>query len=229
MIGDRIRHLRWWLRSHLSPPTDKEEWEFVWQRDRWAPLFRTESVRATVHQYWREYRHLDEIVSAAEITSASTILDVGCGISTVLHYLPGQRYGLDPLLHLYQRLYEYPLDIKLVTGIAEQLPFGEGLFDLAICSNAIDHTSAPDRVVSEIRRVVRQQGHVVLTCEVFPENLGSRNAGHPHSLTEARLLDLASDFVLVRHWRSPWYGLERFARGRGPTDREEHILLLRRV
>lgn len=75
----------------------KEHWEFEWQRKNWAPLFSKPENRAKVWQYWNSNRFLDRILNLINIDDATTILDVGCGISTVLHFLPGKLYGIDPL------------------------------------------------------------------------------------------------------------------------------------
>jgi cyclopropane fatty-acyl-phospholipid synthase-like methyltransferase len=49
-----------------------------------------------VREYWRTYRYFDETLSVVPLDEQSKILDIGCGISTVLHFLPGQRFGIDP-------------------------------------------------------------------------------------------------------------------------------------
>jgi ubiquinone/menaquinone biosynthesis C-methylase UbiE len=118
--------------------------------------------------------------------------------------------------------------MTILRGYAEELPFEDSRFDLVTCSNCIDHTDSPTGAIDEIFRVLKPQGWCVLTCEVFAGDKGKRNAGHPHSMTEQKLLDLAGDFELVRHWSSPWYGLRRFALELPPTSQIEHILLLRK-
>ena len=205
---------------------EKGDWEFEWQKTHWAPLFAETEVQARVLDYWRTHRFLDKILASVEPGRNSTILDVGCGISTVLHFLPGMRIGLDPLAHRYKSIYGYPEDMHIISGYGEDLPFDDAIFDLVTCSNCIDHTGDPQATVAEVARVAKPGGAIVITCEVFEEDLGRRNKAHPHSMTEQRLMSLVSRWTLREHWVSPWVGLERYVRGKARTPQDEHILLL---
>lgn len=207
-------------------PAHKEDWEFEWQRDNWVNLFQQQSVQDKCQEYWYRYRHLNDILGILRLNDQSRILDVGCGISTVLHYLPGVRYGIDPLGERYKTIYRYPLGIEIRAGHGENLPFEDSSFDAVFSSNCIDHTEHPVETIHQIQRILKPNGFFVLTCEVFAQNLGARNEGHPHSLTADSLLQLASPFDLVQHWRSPWIGLRNYVLGEPPTSQEEHILLL---
>jgi SAM-dependent methyltransferase len=204
----------------------KEDWEFKWQSTRWAQLFRDPATQAKCREYWVRYRHLDDILRLVPMDGTSKILDVGCGISTVLHFLPGERCGVDPIADRYKTVYRYPPELDIRQGYAESLPFEDDRFDVVFCSNCIDHTEDPGRAVAEIRRVVRPGGRFVLTCEVFPEDVGVRNAGHPHSMTASRLRALATNFATLASWDAPWIGLRAYALGEPATERQEHILLL---
>ena len=210
---------RWFVR-------DKSQWELDFQRS-WAKLFAQPGVSEKVHEYWKQYRHLDEILSRVAITAATDVLDVGCGISTVLHYLTGRRVGVDPLADRYAEVYAYPPEMRIIQAAAESLPFEDASFDVIFCSNCIDHMSDPPQAVAEMHRVLRRRGHLVLTCEVFPKDRGFRGAGEPHTMTAESLLALARPFSLVQQWDSPWFGLKRYVEGKGPKrGRREQILLL---
>ena len=161
------------------------------------------------------------------VDSEAKVLDVGCGISSVLLFLPGHRYGIDPLADRYREIHDFPSEIDIRAGYGESIPYEDERFDLVTCSNCIDHTQSPTEVVREFGRVLKPGGWLILTCEVYGKDLGRRNVGHPHSMTEERLLGLLKDFELVEHWSSPWPGLTRHLQGRPPTQQIEHILLAR--
>jgi SAM-dependent methyltransferase len=56
-----------------------------------------------------------------------------------------------------------------VVGDAQELPFRSGVFDLVCCSSTLEHLHFPDRVIGEIRRVLRPGGQVfVETPFVYP-------------------------------------------------------------
>jgi len=206
----------------------KLDWEFEWQSTQWASVFKDPENQRKCHEYWVRFRHLDDIRKRVPLDDTTNILDVGCGISTVLHYLPGRRHGIDPLAERYKTIYEYPKDIDIQEGSGESIQFPDRHFDLVTCSNCIDHTQSPTDTVAEIERVLRPGGHLVLTCEAFPTDLGERNAAHPHSMTIDSLRTLTKRFETIEHWDEPWYGLLNYVLGNPPTTQREQILLLRK-
>ncbi|GKS58304.1 hypothetical protein YTPLAS18_18310 [Nitrospira sp.] len=206
----------------------KERWEFEWQRDEWVSLYIQPHNKAKVLDYWNGYRHLNEIMALTGINDASRILDVGCGISSVLHYLPGLRYGIDPLADRYKTVYQYPDDIDIRQSYGESLPFANDMFDVVFCSNCIDHTSDATKTILEIKRVLKPQSFFVLTCEVFEKDLGKRNDAHPYSMTLENLKALVTDFSTVAHWDSPWIGLRNYVKGEPGSNQREHVFLLQK-
>ena len=204
----------------------KEDWEFRWQSAKWAELFRDPANQAKCQEYWVRYRHLDDIRRLVPMDAGSSILDVGCGISTVLHFLPGRRFGIDPLGDRYKSIYAYPPELDIRKGYAEALPFPDASFDVVFCSNCIDHTNDPAQGIAEVARVLRPGGRFVLTCEVFDADPGVRNAGHPHGLTADKLRALVAGFTPLAAWDSPWMGLRAYVVGEPATSQREHILLV---
>jgi SAM-dependent methyltransferase len=206
----------------------KERWEFKWQANAWAPLARDPANQAKCHRYWIEYRHLDDIRALVPMDASTRVLDVGCGITGVLHFVPGRRVGVDPLAERYKTVYTYPPEIEIRKAYAESLPFEDASFDVVFSSNMIDHVEDPVRMVAEVQRVLRPGGHFVLTCEVFGDDQGARNVAHPHTMSAERLLELVAPFETVRRWTSPWIGLRNYVLGNPPSAQLEHVLLLRK-
>jgi ubiquinone/menaquinone biosynthesis C-methylase UbiE len=89
-------------------------------------------------------------------------LDLGCGAGGVMELLSEGvqlSVGVDPdLASLYGHRNQA---ICLTAGRAEQLPFGEGEFDLVTCSWVFEHLYEPARAFAEIARVLRRGGHLV--------------------------------------------------------------------
>jgi SAM-dependent methyltransferase len=223
-IPHQIRRL---LRAGLATFEDKSDWEFKWQKYSWVDLWKSPEVKAKCLEYWRRFRHLDDIKRIIPFDNNTTVLDVGCGIGSVLHYLPGNRTGVDPLGERYKTIYDYPFEV--VTAPGERLPFSSEIFDVVFSSNCIDHTTDPDEVLKQIKRVLKSDGHFVLTCEVFSDDLGARNKAHPHSMTENRLRNLAMrHFKILAEWNEPWYGMRGYCLGEPPTDQREFIFILQK-
>ena len=224
MLSRLLRHVRIHLGLFNAGLTTKQAWELEWQRE-WVRLFSQPGVKQKVNAYWREFRHLDEVLQLVGADSNSKVLDVGCGISTVLHFLEGERTGIDPLADYYRQIYSYPPGVSVVAGSGEQLPFPDGHFNLVFCSNCIDHTTSPSQVIGEIERVLAPQGCLLLTCEVFERRGGPRNEAHPHTMTVAALDELVKCFTRVRTWLSPWYGLHNYVSGAPATSQQEYVVL----
>jgi len=219
-----LQRLRSALRS--GGLSRKQEAELVFQRQ-WAAEFACS--RDKVEQYWRRYRHLDRVLAETGLDASSRVLDVGCGISTVLHFLPGERHGIDPLSRHYQRLYRYPQEIQVREGSAEALPFADAHFDVVFCSNVLDHVTDPERAVAEVHRVLKPGGHFLLTVEMFDEST-QRDEAHPHCLTAADIHRLtACRFRRLFEQRSPWIGLRRYARGATSSLNQELVTLLQKL
>lgn len=83
------------------------------------------------------------------------ILDIGCGYQPYRRLFRTNRYvGLDISLERH----------PMVVGDARFLPFKDNTFDGIICSEVIEHVFEKEKVLEEIRRVLRAGGWVILTA-----------------------------------------------------------------
>lgn len=111
---------------------------------------------------------LERAIEARQIRSLDLgrpILDIGCGDGLFASIAMPERpdVGLDLLpdeLHRARRRGSYR---QLVRGNAEHLPFPDGTFATVLSNSALEHMRDLDAVLSEIARVVRVGGRVVIT------------------------------------------------------------------
>jgi SAM-dependent methyltransferase len=101
-----------------------------------------------------------------ESLSGQRVLDVGCGtgaFSLMALERGGVVTGLDigPKLLARARMKGVA---RIVAGDALSLPFADGLFDIVLSSECIEHTAEPQRAVVEMLRVLRPGGRLVITC-----------------------------------------------------------------
>ena len=107
-------------------------------------------------RYWQRRRHRITVLWAR---GAGRVLDAGCGSSLIVQSLNnaiGMDYNYAKLRFL--RRHEIPL----VNGSAFALPFKDESFDCVISSQVIEHIPYDESVFSEMCRVLRTGGRLIL-------------------------------------------------------------------
>jgi ubiquinone/menaquinone biosynthesis C-methylase UbiE len=108
----------------------------------------------------------------------SSALDVCCGTGDqAIHYsrrgIIATGIDIDPCMIGVAKTKSYKLgltDVSFHTASAQHLPFPDGVFDCASISAAIheNESSDIDRIISEMRRVVKTEGALVLVDYKVP-------------------------------------------------------------
>ena len=96
------------------------------------------------------------------------VLDVGCGEKPYLPYFGGVReyVGLDLADNPHADLH----------GVVEQIPAGDASFDLVICLQVLEHVDDPARAISELHRVLKPRGRLLLATHGTAVYHGMRGA-----------------------------------------------------
>jgi ubiquinone/menaquinone biosynthesis C-methylase UbiE len=213
-----LQRLKYFLYSKYSMELAfQKEWlnEFIQNKDK-------------VLEYWKKHRYLDDIIQICKITKDSKVLDVGCGLSSVLHFIDGKRYGVDSLADEYLKLYKYPKGIKIKKGFSECLPFPNAYFDVVFCSNVLDHVTNPKKTINEISRVLKKEGYFVLTVEIFKSKI-QRDPAHPHSFLLKDVFGLLKNkFTPIFEGSSDWIGLRRYVKGVTKSVGTELIIIAKK-
>lgn len=108
-------------------------------------------------RYWQQKRF--HIITEMLEGQTNSILDVGCGSSKIIQFLPG-AVGLD--YNLSKLRYLRPFHRRLVHGSVFGLPFADNTFETVICSQVIEHIPDTIGAVSELLRVLRPGGRLIL-------------------------------------------------------------------
>ncbi|KKQ94691.1 MAG: hypothetical protein A3E68_02020 [Candidatus Levybacteria bacterium RIFCSPHIGHO2_12_FULL_39_39] len=173
---------------------DKLSGEYIYQ-SKWAEDFKDNKQK--VLDFWKKYYDFNKIKRLCQLKKESRVLDIGCGISTILHYVEGKKYGIDPLADEYLKLYSYPKDISLKKEEGEKLSFKNNYFDAIFCINVLDHVNDPKKVLKEAHRVLKNGGFFVVIVDIFKKNY-KRDSAHPFSFTKKDILSLVNDnFKLI--------------------------------
>lgn len=93
------------------------------------------------------------------------LLDVGCGIGLLAEPLAGLGCRvtavdpcLPPLALARQRSDRAGIEIDYRQAHGESLPFADGLFEVVVCCDVLEHVDNLEQVLSEISRILKQGG-----------------------------------------------------------------------
>jgi len=109
-----------------------------------------------VQRYWQRRRHR---IATFWARGSSRILDVGCGSSLIIQSL-NNAIGMD--LSMGKMRFLRGRGIPLVRGSAFTLPFKDDSFDCLINSQVIEHIPFDEALFTEMRRVLRPGGKLVI-------------------------------------------------------------------
>ena len=110
---------------------------------------------------WRagQERRLQMILSAAEGRQHGWILDNGCGLGLYLQRLAAQAeraYGLE--LDRQRADTARRAGLAVVSAEGERLPFPQGIFDLVLSHEVLEHVTDDRAALAEIVRTLRRPG-----------------------------------------------------------------------
>jgi SAM-dependent methyltransferase len=104
---------------------------------------------------------LSKIIQLAEQLKPTDLLDVGCGDGYLLTQLASRidahLYGVD-VYELETASWTYKM-----ADITVGLPFSDGMFDLVVLGEVIEHVPDPDYLLDEIWRTLKPGGKVIVT------------------------------------------------------------------
>jgi SAM-dependent methyltransferase len=135
-------------------------------------------------------RMTEETLKAARSGNGHRVLDVGCGRgidATSMAKKGGVLFGCEPSRVMLRKAKDYVKEVgekvRLVSSLAETLPFMNKTFTRVVCKGAIDHFGNPEQAVSEMCRVTAADGKVVISVANF-ESLSCSLARNLHRLSQ---------------------------------------------
>jgi SAM-dependent methyltransferase len=166
-------------------------------------------VPGTAGEIW--YEHWHRYHFAAPLVAGRRVLDVACGEgygSALLARRARQVTGADiaaaAIAHARAR-YAGHANLEFCLADCAALPFADASFDVVVSFETIEHIAAQQAFVREVRRVLRPDGFVVLSCPNKAEYTDARdyvNEFHVRELYRDEFAGLvAAEFPHVA-----WYG-----------------------
>ena len=120
---------------------------------------------ANIFIRWIEGKRVKRIIASASAYKGKGVLEVGCGAGNILEKIPfGKLFGIDISDALLKRA-QIRLSNKayLLLGNAEIMPFKDKTFDIAICSEVIEHTQNPGVLLENISNILKPEGKLIIS------------------------------------------------------------------
>ncbi len=138
-----------------------------------------------------EAEHVVRYAWAGQFARGRRALDAGCGAAYGSRMLAdagaSEVVGIDKDERVIAAMAPtMPAGVRLDVGDVTALPYEAGEFDLVVCFEMIEHVAEPERVLDELRRVLRPGGLLVISTpnrDVFTPG----NPHHLHELSPAEL------------------------------------------
>ena len=91
------------------------------------------------------------------------LLDCGCGEGHLLAVLEGIKYGIDLSEESLRRAKERNPGAKIIEANLAKLPFEDNFFAVTTCSEVLEHIPDYRKAISEIIRVTRIGGRIIIS------------------------------------------------------------------
>jgi arsenite methyltransferase len=133
------------------------------------PLYESTEMRAVTGPAIRPggLTLTERALALCGLPQGAKVLDVGCGVGASVEFLSQARhlgaFGLDTSLLLLKEGIERRLDLGLLQGTAETLPFCDGCFSALFCECVLSLLHDPVSALKEFARVLNPGGFLILS------------------------------------------------------------------
>jgi methionine biosynthesis protein MetW len=103
--------------------------------------------------------------SNLKLNSDKKILDIGCGRGTLAHFIDFDIdfYGVDISENAIFEANKIYIDAKQINLDADEIPYDNNFFDIAIALDVLEHVYDPLAVIKKIFRVLKSDGKFILS------------------------------------------------------------------
>ncbi len=132
-----------------------------------------------------------------------TVLDLGCGIGEVANLLPDKSKYVGVEINPFCVEYLQNKGLSARQGSAYQIPVDDCSVDTVVCSHLLEHLEEPERAMTEIHRILRQYGTLIIIVPML--NGFRRDHTHKVFYKPADLIRLANrnHFSVTKILHSP--------------------------
>lgn len=128
------------------------------------------------------------------------VIDVGCGNGQLIRKLMTERRSVCTALDISEvalQALQTDLGIETVRAVLPAIPVRSETYDVAICSECLEHLDNPKETIVEMHRIVREGGRLIITV---PDGcLWKRGYEHVRELTPTDCVNLLRPHVRSVH------------------------------
>jgi len=152
-----------------------ERWDIAQKSEKeyWI-TYTTESLKKELGDLYSKKASilLKEWSKWIKLNKNTKILQIGCGPEDVInHFKIGKKYSLDPLAEFYKKRFKFDYkESGLMEGMGEKIEFPDKYFNIVILMNVLDHVHFPEKVLSEIKRVLKDDGIFYFENFIYQKN-----------------------------------------------------------
>ncbi|MDP1615316.1 MAG: class I SAM-dependent methyltransferase [Methylococcales bacterium] len=180
-----------------------KRWQIAqdYEKDWWV----SKANQLDLEFYERFARNVEAAVAPyIALSSDKYILEIGSGAAGIITFINcNNRYAIDPLENTYASIEKFASardkSVKYQEAKAEELPFADNMFDFIIIDNVLDHCENPIKVLSEMNRVLKNNGIIYFrqnTYHLWGKIIRKAieffkiDKGHPHTFLKSELKNL---------------------------------------
>ncbi len=158
--------------------------------------FNPDILGVFINPFFFARRALYQSVVATAHHIKGDIIDIGCGQKPYKHLFAHKKYiGIE----VEQEGHDHANEDVDVFYDGKRIPFDDNTFDSAITSQVLEHVFEPDAFLKEIHRVLKPDGHLLLTVPfVWDEHEQPYDYARYSSFGLKYLLE-KNDFQIVTH------------------------------
>lgn len=134
------------------------------------------------------------ILQNISIDKEEWLLDVGCGTGVSTELFECNKIGIDPSEKL---ISEAVKRIPAIVGKGEELPFNDGIFDIVICITAIHNFEDYKKGISEMKRVCKKDGKIIITILKKSEKMKEIKEEIKKELSVEKEIEEEKDIILI--------------------------------
>jgi ubiquinone/menaquinone biosynthesis C-methylase UbiE len=157
---------------------------------------------------------------------SGNVLDVGGGVGTIREFLDSavNYMSVDPHIGCFREIPQAKIDAysclkegcNFISGMAEFLPITSTSFDWVHMRSMLDHVQVPDLALIEARRVLKENGRLLVGMLVEGGKSGQRTLGEKaREFVKALLARFLKRFRDHHVWHPTYFGLVKLLNDNG--------------